>query len=108
RSGAVKARLESTSFPLAIFPDAEFTLGGPVTLEPGDMVLMLTDGVLEATSAQDEFFGEERAIAFVHEHRNRPAREIVKLLCEEARAYHKDIEQQDDVTAVVIKVEDHG
>jgi PAS domain S-box-containing protein len=106
RSGGVKARLESTSFPLAVVPNAEFTLGDPVTLDPGDIVLLLTDGVLEATSADDEFYGEERALVFVHNHRDKPAEEIAAALCREAREFHVDPEQQDDVTAVVIKVED--
>jgi PAS domain S-box-containing protein len=106
RSGAVKARMESTSFPLAVFPNTEFTSGTPVTLEPGDLVLLLTDGVLEATSAHNDFYGEERAILFVHQNRARSAEEIATALCREAREFHKINDEQDDVTALVIKIED--
>ncbi|UCH83266.1 MAG: PAS domain S-box protein [Candidatus Latescibacterota bacterium] len=106
RSGVVKARMESTSFPLAVLPNTEFTSGDPVTLEPGDIVILLTDGVLEATSATNEFYGEERAIVFVHENRDKSADEIAAALCREAREFHVNVDKQDDVTAVVIKVED--
>ena len=52
-SGKVKARLESTAPPLGIMPDAAFPAGESLTLEPGDLVIVLTDGVLEATAPDD-------------------------------------------------------
>ena len=56
-SRKVKARLESTSLPLGIKQDAEFPAGEPVALKPGDMILLITDGILEARSPAGGYFG---------------------------------------------------
>src|SRR5205807_502140 len=47
-SGTIKALLTSTCVPLAVMPDARAPAARSVTLDPGDGVLLLTDGVVEA------------------------------------------------------------
>jgi PAS domain S-box-containing protein len=104
-AGNVKTRLTSSSLPLAVLPDTEYFASEPVKLDPGDIVLMLTDGVLEAVSDDDDYFGEERTLQFVRDVRHKSAVEIARELCQAAREFCRHQEQQDDVTAVVIKVE---
>ena len=84
--------------PLATFPD-----GTALTLEPGDLVLLLTDGILEAFSPDGPLFGMERALRSVHAHRGATSGEIVAALFDEVRAFSQDL-QMDDMTAVVIQV----
>jgi serine phosphatase RsbU (regulator of sigma subunit) len=103
--GRVKARLESTSFPLGIFPDAEFPKGDPIPLCPGDRLLLVTDGVKETASSEGELFGTERAIRIVRERSAGSAREIVDALYDEIRAFSGAEDQSDDVTIVVVRVE---
>ena len=52
-AGRIKARIESKSVPLAVLPDATFPTSDSVTLAAGDMVLLLTDGILKAQSARE-------------------------------------------------------
>lgn len=104
-AGNVKTGLTSTSLPLAVLHDTEYSASEPVALEPGDIVLMLTDGILEAASADDEHFGEERTLRFVHGVRHKSAVEIAKELCQAAQEFCQHQKPQDDLTAVVIKVE---
>ena len=106
-SGEVKAHLESAAPPLAVIPDIEFHPGEPVTLEAGDLVLLLTDGVAESECATGELFGEERALEFVRSHREEPAADIAKAVCAAAREFGGQEAHQDDITVLVIKVE-HG
>ena len=64
-SGVVRARLESTAPPLAIFPAMEFPAAEPVALERGDIVVLLTDGIQEAASPTGEPLGTDRLLEVV-------------------------------------------
>jgi serine phosphatase RsbU (regulator of sigma subunit) len=102
--GSLKGELYSTGLPLGIQPDAEYFVEGPVSLEAGDVVLLLTDGVVEARCAPRQEFGRERAVAVVRENLGRGAREIVEALFRAVRAFTRDRPQTDDITAVAVKV----
>lgn len=102
-SGAVKKRMESATVPLAILDDPEFPIGGPITLEPGDLAFFLTDGVLEARAADGEFFGTERTLQIVGDARNKTAAEIVETLYRAVQDFSGREKVDDDVTVIVIK-----
>ncbi|NUQ66461.1 MAG: SpoIIE family protein phosphatase [Pirellulales bacterium] len=105
REGRVKACLESTSFPLGIVADAEFAAGVPRELEPGDLVLLLTDGITEARSPAGEMFGIQRTLSLVRENRELPSDEIVRLLYEAVREFSAGEKLSDDMTSILIKIE---
>lgn len=104
-SGNVKARLEATALPLGVLPDATFPTGDPVALAPGDVVVLLSDGVLEAKPAGGDFFGSERVLEVIRAKRSRPAREIGESLYHAVRAHARSGEFADDVTATVFKIQ---
>lgn len=104
RDGQLRCTLDSTSLPLAIDPGARFPAAGPIVLQPGDTMLVLTDGVLEAADPAEDFFGSERALETLRAHRHEPAAEIVDALYRAVSAFTHPDRPQDDVTAVVIKV----
>jgi serine phosphatase RsbU (regulator of sigma subunit) len=103
-AGSVKTLLESTGFPLGIDPEGEFLNSPVLRLEPGELVLIFTDGIVEARAATDEHFGLARALDVVLHHRDRPACEIITELYLAVRDFCRDKSPLDDVTAVVIKV----
>ncbi len=96
--------LDATSMPLGIVPGC-VPSARPRTLQPGQLVLFLTDGVAETESPQGVAFGIERTLDVVRANRHRPAGEIVETLYRSARSFAQDTPQQDDITAVVLKVE---
>ena len=102
--GEVRLQLKRTGVPLGIRPDTTYPGGDPVALAAGELVLLLTDGIEEAMSPENEFFGIERALDVVRRHRDRPAAEIVAELYRAVRTFCRDAAQQDDLTAIVIKV----
>ncbi len=104
RRGMIKRALRSTSIPLGIEPEAAFPSSAPVALEPGDLVLFLTDGVVEARSPDGASFGAGRACDVVRVYREAPARQIVENLYYAVRAFSQNRPQFDDITATVIKV----
>ena len=69
-AGDVKQTLQSGSFPLSVLPDAEYRLSDTHTLAPGDIVLLVTDGILEAASPAGELFGAERLLARLRDSRH--------------------------------------
>jgi serine phosphatase RsbU (regulator of sigma subunit) len=101
---ALKARLYSTGFLLGLQPDAEFTVEPPVALETGDLVLLLTDGVIEAESAAGKRFGIARALDVVRSVREKDANQIVEEIIRAVGEFVGDQPQADDITAVVVKV----
>jgi serine phosphatase RsbU (regulator of sigma subunit) len=103
-SGSVKGCLESTGPPLGIFPGGDFPVAPAITLQPGDLVLFLTDGVVEARAPDGGSFGFQRAIDVVRVYRRDTAARIVSNLYHAVRAFSHNHPQVDDITAVVIKV----
>jgi serine phosphatase RsbU (regulator of sigma subunit) len=104
-SGHVKMVLESTGLPLAVFPDGNFPIAPAITLEPGDLLLLLTDGAVEACAPDDTAFGFQRAIDIVRVYRRDTAAQIVSNLYHAVRAFSYNHAQVDDITAVVIKLQ---
>jgi serine phosphatase RsbU (regulator of sigma subunit) len=103
--GEVKARLESTGLPLAVIPDAHYTTEAAPPLQPGEVALLLTDGIVEAHGPEGELFGLDRVLRLVKAHRHRPAREILTALYDEVREFCGRGAQLDDMTAIVLKGE---
>jgi PAS domain S-box-containing protein len=103
-AGEAKQALPSTSIPLGIMPDCRFLASEPIVLENGDLVLFLTDGIVESRSPDGAIFGTQRTMDLVRVYRHAPAREIVENLYYAVRAYAQNQPQYDDITATVVKV----
>jgi serine phosphatase RsbU (regulator of sigma subunit) len=105
RGGAVRHELTATLPALGLMP---LTLPIPAAeslpLEPGDILLLLTDGVTEAVSPRGEEFGAGRALQTVAAHRGEPAARIVQALCAAVSQYSEGRAQADDITAMVVKI----
>jgi serine phosphatase RsbU (regulator of sigma subunit) len=104
-SGDIKATLQSNTLPLSIELDIEFPIEGPIRLEAGDIVILMTDGILEAHSPSGEMFGTERMLACVRANRHRAMAEIIGTLRQAVRDFTQHEKLLDDVTVVGIKVE---
>ena len=102
-SGKVKQTLPRTGVPLGIQPDTTYRPAAEIKLEPGDLLLALTDGVEEAAAEDDALFGIDRVLAVVREHQAQPAQQIVHALYDAARGFSRNSPQMDDITAIVVK-----
>jgi sigma-B regulation protein RsbU (phosphoserine phosphatase) len=103
--GRVKAVLRSGSLPLSVDVGEVIAVGADITLAPGDVVFLYTDGITEAASPEGEFFGTERALDVVRNQCGRTAEEVVASLCQAVHDFIRRQPQHDDMTAVVVKVE---
>jgi phosphoserine phosphatase RsbU/P len=70
-------------------------------LDPGDMIVLYSDGVTEAANAADEEFGEERLAALLAARRDRPAAAVVEAVIEAVAAWTGGAPPADDATLVV-------
>jgi serine phosphatase RsbU (regulator of sigma subunit) len=104
-AGKVKGRLESTAPPLGIMPNAVFPAGESLTLESGDLMILFTDGVLEAAAPDDTLFGESRVLEVVRGSRSEPASHIISRLHRAVLDFRRKEVLLDDMTAIVLKVD---
>jgi sigma-B regulation protein RsbU (phosphoserine phosphatase) len=101
-SGRVEILL-ATGIPLGMMPGP--IRGAPeLSLHPGDLLLMVTDGIEETMSPEGCELGRERILEVAQANRHRSASEIVTALCTAASDFSAGQVQQDDITAVVAKV----
>jgi serine phosphatase RsbU (regulator of sigma subunit) len=77
------------------------TTNQEVTLLPGDLLVLLTDGVLEARNARNEHFGIEPVFRIIDRHADASPQTIVDEIIAATRAWAPA--QQDDVTCVVAR-----
>ncbi len=89
---------------LGSFEDASF-MPFTVTLEPGDALLLYTDGVTEAVSATGEFWGEERLLACVQERADAEPSELGGAVERAVFDWEEGCEQSDDVTVLAVRYE---
>lgn len=75
-----------------------------IQLQPGDVAVLYTDGVTEATNERDEEYGVERLMACVEASRSRSSREIIDTVVREVTAFAGTHPQHDDITLMVLKV----
>ncbi len=101
RSGAVKAELKSGCRPLGLFPELTCTRGAAVYLEPGDSLVLLTDGILETQSPQGDDFGATSVLKVAGSARDLPADEVAGRLIAAAQSFAEGGAQDDDLTVVV-------
>lgn len=95
--------VDATGLPMGILEDSPQDPAVPITLEPGDMFITLTDGFTEWARADGELYGDDRLSAAIHQNRHQPARELIQTLYKDVLAFAEGTPQLDDLTALLIK-----
>jgi len=97
--GALRERLEPTGPALGMMPGLPFGTGA-TTVEPGDLMLVFTDGILDARAPTGSTFGEERVLACCT--RGAPA-EVLAQIERELDAHAAGEPAFDDVTMLALR-----
>jgi len=91
-------------FPIGLDDDiADFIDQTTVQLQPGDGVVLYTDGITEAEDTDDDQYGLERLCEVVSQHWAQSAEAIKKAVIAEVRKHIGEQEVYDDITLVVLK-----
>ena len=74
-----------------------------IKLEPGDLLLLYTDGLLESRNRKGEEFGEPRLIDYIKQHNQDKPEKIISGIMETVKSFSDYI--TDDITMMVLKRE---
>lgn len=103
RADGTVEELTRGGLPLGAFDDPMLE-EGEVSLRPGDLLVMYTDGVTEAQDGEGELFGEERLVDSL---RALPpdmcAQEITEHIRDQVRAFSPGEDLDDDMTVMVLR-----
>jgi sigma-B regulation protein RsbU (phosphoserine phosphatase) len=95
--------LAPTGAAIGLVEDADFaerTIG----LQPGDRLLLYTDGVVEARKDGGEFFGEDRLLALVRETSSIPSQNVITSLRNRLQMFGGGAPPADDTTVIAVRV----
>ncbi len=102
-SGAVDSlRLAEGGPVLGVIPGASYRQAEE-RFRPGDVLVLFSDGVVEAVNQAGEEFGEDRLAGLVRNNARRPAAELQQAILGALREFSRDSEQQDDITLLVVR-----
>ena len=105
-SGTVE-QLSSGGLPLGIIPDTEYR-EGRTQLNPGDVLVIYSDGVSEAINPSDEEFGPDRLCQVVTENLNATAAGIRDRIESALTKFVQGTPANDDITLVIVKRQAKG
>ena len=95
--------LASTGAPLGLLPPGLPYGETGAALEPGDALLLFSDGVTDAQNAEGDEFGEARLHALLREIAGRPAGAIIERVFEAVESFVAGHPQFDDMTMLVVR-----
>jgi sigma-B regulation protein RsbU (phosphoserine phosphatase) len=78
---------------------------GEAMVQAGDLLVIFSDGILEATNAHEQEFGEERLIAAIERNWQKPPVEICQAIFANINAFIGNGVPQDDQTLIIARLE---
>ena len=102
RTSGVVEELASTGPPVGLLPRASFE-GAEVGLQPGDVLLVYTDGITEATDPEDEEYGIERLAELLAEHRTAALPDLAERIEHDLEEFVSGVPFADDRTMVLLR-----
>ena len=104
RKRCFQVKPPSSSIPIGVMPDVEYTEEKPIRLTNGDSLYLFTDGILEARNGAEEEYGLDRLSGFIPGISERDSSEIANAIVEDVISFVGSAEQFDDMTLLVMKV----
>lgn len=95
-------RLQSSSLPFGISPDAAFS-SDSVDLQPGDTLILFTDGVVEAFNSAGEEYSDSLWVNVIRALPKLSARETLRQLMKSVEEFVGATRQSDDITCLVLQ-----
>jgi serine phosphatase RsbU (regulator of sigma subunit) len=94
--------LESTGMPLGILPEGVFT-AGELVLQPGDTLVLYTDGITEPENPEEEEYGQDRLRDVSIANRTQPLEQLKSAIEKDLYEFVRGVPFLDDRTLVLIR-----
>ena len=95
--------IRAEGFPLGLFPEVTYD-ELTVETQPGDVLVFVSDGILDAENDQGEMYGQERLAGLLCTQRDRTAQEIADGLLADVSRFQGGCDRFDDETIIVLRV----
>jgi len=102
RGGAVSDLYSGGSFPVGLLEEATFTTTA-IQLEPGDTLLLFTDGVNEAEDPQGKLFGFSRLREVLASHEGDSLESLQQAVLDAVEGFSVGASQSDDITLLAVR-----
>jgi serine phosphatase RsbU (regulator of sigma subunit) len=102
RRGKAEEAFTEGSYPVGLVPEAEYT-AACLKLEPGDTLVLFTDGVTEAMDPDEQLFGVPRLRQVLHGQPECPLEHLQKCILEAVENFTRGARQADDLTLLIVR-----
>jgi sigma-B regulation protein RsbU (phosphoserine phosphatase) len=102
RGGEVSELYTEGTFPVGLVDDAEFE-ATRVQLEPNDVLVLFSDGIVEAANTQKELFGFERLREVTERCAQASIETVMKTILDAVEEFSRGAGQADDLTLLVVR-----
>lgn len=100
-------RLQPGAAPVGLFVDSAYT-SVSFQLEDGDILVACTDGIIEAENGEGEPWGQQRLESLFASCQRQTPKQALQRIVNEISVFTAGEPQKDDITLVVIQVQDGG
>jgi sigma-B regulation protein RsbU (phosphoserine phosphatase) len=100
--GGKVSRLEASGVPLGLLEEATYD-EVLLRMEPGDLLVLASDGVTDACDPGDRMYDETRFVACIERHAPDDAAQVTKRLYQAIREFTHDADVRDDITILALK-----
>jgi sigma-B regulation protein RsbU (phosphoserine phosphatase) len=102
RRGVAEEAFTEGSYPVGLVPEAEYT-AAHLKLEPGDTLVLFSDGVTEAMDPDDQLFGVPRLKQVLTGLMECPLEQLQKCVLEAVENFTRGAHQADDLTLLIVR-----
>ena len=95
--------VKAEGLPLGMFPNSTYEEFNVAT-QPGDAIVFVSDGILDAENEKHEMYGEERLAALLCASRDLPAQHIAATILSDVTQFQGSQDRFDDETIIVLRV----
>ncbi|HKV25263.1 MAG TPA: SpoIIE family protein phosphatase [Candidatus Acidoferrum sp.] len=102
RHGAAEEPFSEGSYPVGLVPEAEYSVSR-LKLEPGDTMVLFSDGVTEAMDPEEQLFGVARLREVLTGQSECPLEQLQKCVLEAVENFARGASQADDLTLLIVR-----
>jgi phosphoserine phosphatase RsbU/P len=102
RRGVAEEAFTEGSYPVGLVPEAQYT-AVCLKLEPGDTLVLFSDGVTEAADPDEQMFGTARLKQLLSGQPECPLEQIQKCVLEAVENFARGAHQADDLTLLIVR-----